>query len=210
MTPQADYHSALRPEGDWPAVMRHEAPNGSVALCHDAINPLPPEFDSCDVLYAEPPWRRGVEEFNRRAGVSSADGRPAWPDMVRHWHNVAVKFSATGRPVLYAIGKEFLKYMRPDFPTEPVILNGGEVLLAGYGQPLPDLSYPADVVDVLAWLAGRYFRVGDFCCGYGRAGRIFAARGRSFVISDYSAKCVGYIAHHSAGWFPKPKTEAGT
>lgn len=186
MKPQADYHSALRHEGNWPAVMRYEI-NGSVALCHDAINPLPAEFASCDVIYGEPPWRRGIEEFDKRAGVGHVTTRPTWQYMVKHWHNVATRHAAAGKPTLYTIGKEFLRHMEPD-SVQPVFLNGGEILLAGYGKPLPAMKYPVDVVTILERLAEEYSRIGDFFCGYGRAGRVFASRGRSFVISDYSAK----------------------
>lgn len=54
--------------------------------------------------------------------------------------------------------------------------------------------------EVLALLARKYKKVGDWCCGYGYSGRVFLSQGREAVLSDYNAKCIGYIANNYQTW----------
>lgn len=63
------YHTALMGGTmyDREPIERVEFPDG-VAMRHNLWEPLPQEFDQCDVWYAEPPWRAGYDRFNERAG----------------------------------------------------------------------------------------------------------------------------------------------
>jgi len=184
MTPA--YHTALKGERI-SAVPRKrvESPAG-VAFVHDLLcGPLPDEYAACDVFYADLPWPAGFAEFERRAGLTI--GRNYGEFMAA----VSRIIRTVRQPVFLAAGKLALRYL----PTPTAIisskLNGAAcVVIMFHADIQPACS---DTVALLGWLAERYNCIGDFCCGYGRAGRIFAKHGKRFVMSDYNSECIGYI-----------------
>ena len=158
---------------------------------------LPDEYATCDVLYGDPPWPAGYAEFNRRGGVTDPKGYSYFAKMVD------TLMALSGRPGVLIAGRSFLASTgsaRVARETRRTTLNGEPALAILYGG----LSLPntGSSEDVLIYLARHFRRVGDFMCGYGRAGRVFAADGGSFVLSDCNASCVGYVASHAAEWFP--------
>ena len=181
------YHTALKRGAELKgaeACQRAEA-RGSVVLVHDLLSgPLPSEFERCDVLYTDLPWRAGFKTFEARAGKA---GR-AYQDFMAAVSRVV---QLRHKPIVLIGGKTEMRYL-PACTVKPTVLNGDEAMAAIYGR-LPRLDL-TDSWSILNSLVRHYQCVGDFCCGYGRAGRVFLRAGKQFVMSDYNAQCVGFIA----------------
>jgi hypothetical protein len=189
------YHSALVKPWDGAPASRFEI-GGSVALTHNIWHGLPKELSSCDVVYSEPPWKAGYEVFNSRCG---SVGYPAFSEFAANLDRLARSLTV---PVFLMAGRTDSKLYRPD-AVRAMELNDDnrEAVVMLYRAELPAGLTKAG--DMLEYLAGRFSRVGDFACGYGRAGRVFARSGKSFVLSDFDPKCIGHIAAHAAAWFPQ-------
>ena len=191
---RAAYHSALHA----PAVIslaQHFTLGESVALVHNLTDgPLPPEFAACDVFYADIPWgQTGLARFNERAGV-----RTPYPEFIAA---VTVTLDTIKRPAVIVTGQRDAALLPIPEQRMETRLNGARAVALIYRALLP--THVPDTVKLLHLLADKYQRVGDFCCGYGRAGRIFMGRGKRFTLSDYNPACIGYIAQHAASWCPK-------
>lgn len=196
MIPSVDYHSAHRPVQDAPPMQRWEGAD-CLAFVHDLMSMpgLPAQFDACDVLTAEIPWQRGFATFNERAGVEDE----------RTYHGFLGRVSeivvAATVPVYLITGRHALPRLpAPDTITD-TRLNEWDAVILGY-RPDPAIGGTTFgvVQEMLHRLSQRYDVAGDFCCGYGRTGRIFLRSGKRAVLSDFNASCVGYIAEHAPGW----------
>jgi hypothetical protein len=188
--PTVKYHSAHLPEEAAPALGRFDR-DGSTALVWDiTAGELPAEYEGCDVLYSEPPWVRGVDVFNARAGVSDVTFTAVMA-------GIAAIVESNTRPAHIVIGKQAVKRIPKPDALVPIQLNQWAALVAVYRtEPVPVQTS----VELTAVLAARHERVGDFCCGYGRALRAFVQRGKKFTGSDYNPRCIGYIADHYGDW----------
>lgn len=191
------YHSVHAPRVEVEPCQRWEG-GGSLALVHDIMTgSLPVEFDSCDVLYADLPWRSGFNGYNTRAGVDDGRTYPAFMAAVSE------VVRAQRRPVMLVTGRHALPLLPKPAQTLPVVMpvaNRQPALALAYNCVFrPDWE---DTAGLVARLATWYRRVGDFCCGYGQSARAFTAAGRHFVASDYNPECVGYIATHADTWRP--------
>lgn len=193
------YHSAnLLPVHDIVPVDRWEGEDGSVAFVHDLlsgdVNVLPSEYDRCDVLYADLPWRSGFETFNDRAGIH--DGR-TYPEFMAAVSRAVI---AANRPTVLLTGKHALRYLPEPAQTLPARMMGtGEAALAVFYNLVTGKTW-APSYGVPLQLARTYTCVGDFCCGYGNVLRAFAQEGKQFVGSDYNPACIGYVAEHAITW----------
>jgi hypothetical protein len=136
---------------------------------------------------------RGQSVFNSRAR-----------QVVRYDEMLAAVAQVTDEaraPVFVVTGKRDAALLPAPDVRAPVMLNGTEAQALVYGWDgviAPRTTTGA----LLSELAGAYQVVGDPFCGYGRAGQIFAAAGRGFVMSDYNASCIGYVALHASRWWP--------
>lgn len=202
MSDRAPYHSAnLRPAHPANAPMTGCATRGGVAFVHDLMTgPLPDAYAACDVLYADLPWKSGFAEFNRRAGID--DGRTYEEFLAA----VDAAVRESGRPAVLTTGKHSLGILQPD-ATAPVRLSWlnlqpGTAALYGldHGPLDPDDGSTATTHRVLHALARWYDCAGDFCCGYGLTGRVFAAARKRYVLSDHNPACIGEIAATAATW----------
>jgi hypothetical protein len=169
--------------------------DGSTALQFDVTaGPLPPQYDACDVFYADLPWARGQAIFNARAGVVATHSELL----------DAVAAIVTGdAPAYLVLGRQDLRRLPCPRATLPVRLNRYAAVAAAW-VPASDAerfatARPATDIELIRCLADWHDCVGDFFCGYGRTARIFAEAGKQFVVSDYNARCVGYIAASAAG-----------
>jgi hypothetical protein len=189
-----EYHSVyLDPIPALP--VQRWAGHGSVAFVHDILaGPLPAEYASCDVLYADLPWRAGFGRYNQRAGVT--DGRTFRQFMTA----VAAVLDQHRGPAVLVTGKHALPYLPAPSQLVPLTMPvlDQPALAVLYNMAVSGEWVTTD--DLLAYLAAAYIRVGDFCCGYGRTARTFAEAGRTFVASDHNPECVGYVAAHAASW----------
>ena len=192
MTPRKTYHSAHTEPADSDKLDYFTCPSG-VALVHDVMaGALPLEYADCDVLYAEPPWQRGFEQFNTRAGVDDARTYRAFltavGDIVQSVTIPAVLITgAHAVPHLPAAGHQFATQLYE---------HSAIALCYRFEQP-PDAPRTNEL---LAQLATRFRCVGDFCCGYGNTAQAFVKARRKFVCSDFDPRCVGYIAAHVWEW----------
>lgn len=149
-----------------------------------------------DVVYADLPWKAGYEEFAARAGYPV----PPFAEFMVAAHVEARRYAARGGVCLWVTGASHVKaYLKPD-QIIPVTLNKDRAVVAVYGQPRVTLIENEHTTSLLERLATVYSRVLDPCCGYGRAGRIFAQAGKNFTMSDTNAICVGHIAQHAHEW----------
>lgn len=192
------YHSVHQPRVSVAARARWTGDGGSVAFVHDVMaGSLPAEYDTCDVLYTDLPWRTGFDRYNARAGVD--DGRTYEAFMAA----VFTLVRAQNRPVVLVTGKHavpLLPRASQKLPVRMPVANRQPALAYVYGAALrPDWDGTDQLLDRLA---AMYQRVGDFCAGYGWSARAFARAGKTFVASDYNPECIGYIAAHAAEWVP--------
>jgi hypothetical protein len=195
MIPTVAYHGAHDPTVDAPPLDRWEGER-CVAFVHDllAADALPADYDSCDVLVCDPPWQRGYETFNDRAGV--ADDRTYATFMAR----LAGLVEQDTRPTYLITGKHALPKLPAPDATLPMMLNEWEAIAICY-RPGPEVDGRYGVApEFLHSLAQRYDRAGDFCAGYGRTGRFFLRSGKAAVLSDFNPHCIGYIAENAPGW----------
>lgn len=191
------YHSVYLPPVLVEPVERWTG-GGSVAFVHDLMSgPLPAEYDRCDALYADLPWRAGFDRYNARAGVT--DGR-TYPEFM-----AAVKalVKEQARPVVLVTGqhaRRLLPRAAQEIPLRMPVAH--EQPAIAYVYNLFWLGGRVDLTtqDIQARLALAYDVVGDFCCGYGWSARTFTQAGKRFVASDYNPRCVGYIAAHAGEW----------
>lgn len=195
-----EYHSALMR----PIFAKPEAGpvqiGENVALQHDLLSSdrLPPAFDDCGAIYSEPPWSAGQAKFDRRAGVK--DDR-THADVI---DRIGSMILADDRPWVMIVEKRVAKAL-PDegksLHRARFSVHGGETTIVAYRAALPSMEETDDAVRILA---ERYGRVGDPMCGYGRTGMIVQAHGGTWVLSDYNAMCIGFIAQHARNWPTTP------
>lgn len=188
------YHSGLREADDAP-VVHHATFAGGIAFVHDIKNGFPKEFEACDVIYAEPPWMVGFKAFNKRAGVDDIKSFEALCGLISN----AVMESL--KPVFLVCGEAGRKYYPiPDY-CERIKLHGAPAVLLVYrAVEVPAADKRLTSEQVVAWLAQRYDRAGDFCCGYGQTGQIFVGAGKQCVLTDYNPHCIGHISIHATNW----------
>lgn len=194
------YHSALHePPSGLPSQQSYI--DGRVhAFQHDVLSDieLPPEFDQCDILYAEPPWQAGGHRFDERVGIHGRTNGQLWSRIVQIVY-------VSGKPAVLVAGAAEGAWLRNirGVQTVRTKLNSAPAVAYLIRDPLPGIDplLHADTsMTILRELAARYRVVGDFCCGYGRTGRVFVEAGGNAVLSDYNPQCIGYIAAHAGEW----------
>lgn len=184
------YHTALSADDVSCQRRSHWRGDEGVAFVHDAGKGLPQPFRDVGVVYGEPPWADGYDEFNRRAGRALAPPYQEW------LFGVAKGLIENDRPFVAVGGRWMLRCLPCEWVT-PIGLNGSTACLIGAGLPEIRAKTTAEVCEVLA---DRFTSIGDWCAGYGNALRPFVRRGKPFVASDINAKCIGYIAQHAPTW----------
>lgn len=149
----------------------------------------PRAFEECDVFYADLPWRSGWREFERRAGVE--DQTRTYPAFVAA---VCDHVAHYGIPTVLVTGRHALPYftLKPQAQAETA-LNSNPALALYFNCDRISGAYEAEAI--LADIASQSSVKcgGDFCCGFGRTARRFAAAGKRFVVSDYNPACIRYI-----------------
>ena len=189
------YHSAYNEEENLESIERFEN-EMIVALRHDVRQPLPEEFNSCDLLYTEPPWKAGFERFNKRAGVSGGTFRDLMLTLAGVLYEAPV-------PAVMVCSPTVLNELPTRTDEMPVLLNGAaDARMCGWGLSFETLRENGvrTQIDALTLFAEEYSKVGDPMCGYGDAGKVFAAAGKGSVLSDYNGKCIAYIRDHYPDW----------
>lgn len=166
----------------------------SVAFAWDVLEGrLPKMYSECDVFYSDLAWKAGFERFNERAGVK--DQR----SFAQYMEAVSKIIMGTRAASVIVTGKHAERYLPNHCQALHSTLNGLPCMVYVYNTKIN--CKDETTIDILKYMASRYKRVGDFCCGYGRSGRIFARHGKSFVMSDFNPECIGYIAQNAERWF---------
>lgn len=169
---------------------------GCVAFVHDILSgpSLPLEYGACDVMVTDLPWQKGYETFNVRAGVD--DGRTYATFMAR----VAEIVETATIPTYLVTGRHALPRLPRPEALMATRLNEDDAVVICY-RPGEEVEGRYGVApEFLHALAQRYDLAGDWCCGYGRTGRVFLRSGKCAVLSDFNPQCIGYIAEHASGW----------
>jgi hypothetical protein len=200
--PRTAYHSAHKPPiaGIQPVERFDTAGAYSrrlSAFVHDAsIGALPPEYLACDIIVADVPWQRGFDEFARRAGMPAA----TFPSFMTGVSNIIKGSVGAACPTYLITGRHALNYLPPPDVILPMRLNQDDAIAIGYRPGAETFADYGDSREFIHALTRHYERIGDFCCGYGRSGRIFLRNGKSAVLSDINPQCIGYIAGATRGW----------
>ena len=190
------FHSALpaHPLAATGPLITRVSWKGSIAFVANLEDGLPSEYEACDVLYTEMAWRAGYDLFADRAGVLDRSF-----DRYLQAHR-----DLTDRRFYLVTGPAIAKLMPPpEMMLEGRVDSGGrdvthcQVLV--YHDRF-DESWDGSTTSLIQALARRYDCVGDPACGYGNTGRLFAAAGKRYVMSDINAGCITYIAEHGEDW----------
>jgi hypothetical protein len=163
-----------------------------LVFAHSIIDPMPDDKFAliqakAECVYGEIPWPAGSPVFYERAGVAP------------HPHGdlaLAAKalIDALAKPTFIIASKRDAPLFAAD--PRPILINGGDAWLAiSHADRAPPPC--RTTTELLAWLAGEYRSVYDFCCGYGVALRRFAY----FIGSDIDRKCLRYIERE---WLDAP------
>ena len=188
------YHSALKQgiaEEAEPLQGVHTDAQGNTCFVWDVTAPeIPEAYYECDLIYAEPSWPGGLERFDERAGVKTES-------YAAYATAVARIITELGKPTVLFVGANALRHTPPPDFTTSAILNGNTVQAAFWNGAF---ALGNGSQDIIRSLAERYDRVGDFCCGYGTTGRLFMEAGKTCVLTDYNAKCCGFVAREMKGW----------
>ena len=185
-----DYHSALGEPGRWPRLTAFAGKYG-VAYQADLNLGIPVVMLKADVWYSDLPWRDGYAKFGDRAGIEQA---MPYGELIAR---IGEEAQAFGKPVCFITGKHAVKLLQPQAVAQAT-LNGGSAVACLWGMPA--WEGVRDAEEIIKGLATKHECVGDFCCGYGRAGRIFAQAGKQYIMSDLNPECIGYIAKHEGEW----------
>lgn len=186
------YHTALGDRyEEFPATDRVEHALG-VAFVHDLAGGIPEEMvNGADVFYADVPWAAGYEKFASRAGVPQ---KLKYRDFVG---KLGKEIRLVGKPAAIVTGKHAVRQFAPDATAE-VSLNGDNAVACLWR--ITPWAGRITTEMLIKTLAKRFNCVGDFCCGYGRSGRIFVQNGKTFIMSDLNAACIGHIKHNIRHW----------
>jgi hypothetical protein len=157
----------------------------SVVFKHDiAADGLPADYESCDVIYSEPSWKKGMPIFNQAAQAHTN---------FAHYIKVIAEITKTiNKPVFLTGGREVESVFNHADSITPITLNGDKARLFAFNT---NFCVPTNTKaeEVIVMLAKAFNRVGDFCCGLGRTGVVFSAYDKSFVMSDINGKCIAAI-----------------
>ena len=164
---------------------------GNVVFRHDITIGIHPLFKGANVIYIEPPWKDGYEEFNGRAGINTA---LSYNDYLETIKKVIIELN---KPSVCIMGKHMQQTLSPDLVIDIKLHN--YKCLAGLWKIELGSDNPKDSYSLIEILASKYNRVLDFCCGYGNTGLIFKDHGKRFIMSDLNGRCVAYVATEIMG-----------
>jgi|TARA_R100000149_G_C5867417_1_gene131937 hypothetical protein len=181
------YHSALKRIEYFESVKEetYYKVKNSIAFHHDVIKNtgLPKVYSKCDVLYSEPSWSGGIKNFDKRANTKTN-----YNDYANAINNI---IKTTDIPILLIVGVNDSKRLRRPYESHDTTIHDAPAKLNVY-----NFSYKGPLKDnyaIINHLSEHFNCVGDFSCGYGNTGEIFFKKNKSFVMSDYNKKCIGYI-----------------
>lgn len=190
------YHSAMGQEADIEPLERCEF-NGGEAFRWDITNGFPPEFEKCGAVYSEPPWKKGFDSFNRRAGVN--DPSRSYQSLI---DSISEACLLSSKPCFILTSKADAKRYKGVSGSVNVkfeVHGNYESVCVCFNVEPPNFGQESiTTAQLLKWITKKYSVVGDFCCGYGTTGEKVVGYGGKVVLCDYNAKCVAVVAQRMA------------
>jgi hypothetical protein len=169
-----------------------EHPGSGEAFIWDLFSAptLPAAYAKCDCLMVIPPWPLGFKFFEKAAAVQTTRSYQGFARQMQTVIEAAGKPTAIMLPFNYrtVFAKEFvagLKLLKLKW------VDGGTVTF-GFWKAEPPAN-DGTYVGMVKAMAKSFDCVGDFLCGYGMNGRLFAESGKRYVMSDYNQKCIAYL-----------------
>lgn len=184
------YHSALKPEADVGGELSEYCDAAGVVFQHDLRSGCHALFRSATSIYSEPSWRAGYGEFGRRSGVESGG-------FDEYLSGLRAVVDLLGLPTYIVMGRHMIAALSPHH-TLPVRLHGYDSVLGVWNADPPEGVRTNR--DALAHAADLYSCLLDFSCGYGATALAMALRGKRFVCSDISRKCIYMVAKAVMGY----------
>lgn len=189
-----NYHSALSCgslQDAIPLTSPFEDSRGNcVFVWNTGTRDIPEAYSQCDLLYSEPAWPHGLKVFGDRANAEV-------PTYAEYSKGIGHIITELNKPTVLICSLQLIKHIKPPDLLTGTRLNGS-VVPVGFWNGAFGLGSTSQML--MTDLASRYDRVGDFCAGYGNTGRTFVEGGKGCVLSDYNAKCCGYMAANMEGW----------
>jgi len=167
---------------------RHLIGRSSVVFRHDIVNGLPIEYNYVDVLYSDIVWPKGMKVFNEAAEAGT--------DYEQYMGALVSIIKSVRVPVFIVAGMAEQKRFESANDFRPITLNGDRAWLYSWRETVKS----NEAVKILKEIARGHDRIGDFCCGLGRTGKVFYDLGKSFVMSDINGRCVTAIVEDSKEW----------
>jgi hypothetical protein len=190
------YYSALAKEDtakNYPDVTYFKIKDSIAFIFDIEKGELPKEYTDCDILYTELPWSHGYKIFNDRANNTGTN-------FEFFLSKIKEIIKSTDKPTVIVCGKSFIDKLPIPKKIEDINLNGYSALACIYNFDSEGMKF-RNIYTLLDSLATKFECIGDFCCGYGNSGRVFAKYGKRFVLSDINPKCIGFIKNHAQEWF---------
>ncbi|OGS40529.1 MAG: hypothetical protein A3K77_00865 [Euryarchaeota archaeon RBG_13_31_8] len=189
------YHSALKKNN---ILSKYEPLSGpikdsleNIVFKHDitdGVNLL--LFKNADIIYIEPAWKDGFEEFNKRAETKK---KVSYNDYLIAIRETIIQLEL---PTIVIMGKYMLNVLSPSSTIQTKI-HGYQCLAGLWNINFEEES--KDNFSIINTLTLNYNCVLDFCCGCGNTGKIFKEHGKNFIMSDLNGRCVTYIATEIMG-----------
>tara|TARA_R110002167_G_scaffold181283_2_gene381524 strand:+ start:377 stop:970 length:594 start_codon:yes stop_codon:yes gene_type:complete len=182
------YNSALKTNNTYqfqglPPTERFEQ-DGCVGLRRNIITEgYYEELETCDIIYAEPPFPSGIKVFDERAKEKTQSYSKFAECFSTLWEKLNKK------PRLAITNKRLEKFLsEPDFKTK-VKLNTNWETLSCWGIEIPD---KLTNLQACQYIGRSFSRIGDITCGYGIPVMAFkkSKTGNTFVASDYDPHCI--------------------
>ena len=182
------YHSALKNEKEIEKELDQYIFDNGIAFYYDInkSDTLPSYFDKCDVLYAEIPWRAGIEKFNERVGSNQT-----YLDFMTSLSNI---INNTKKPIIIPSGKLNQRHLPKADQVFETKLNGANAVVSVYNYHYTGNT--KDIFAIIEDLSISFDCIGDFCCGYGNSGIPFLLKNKGFVLSDYNKKCIYFVKNY--------------
>lgn len=180
------YHSALKPSLNISKGLSFVEKNGNKAFVMDISKEFN-SYDDCDILYSEPAWLDGYDEFLKRANNNDS----SYDSYIDSIINI---IQTCDKPIVLVLGKHVIKRFPIANSKIDVKLHGYHTNAYGWNIDLSTYQSATTNYELIRLLANDYNCIGDFNCGYGNSGLIFKQNGKHFVMSDINEFCISYIA----------------
>lgn len=181
------YHSALKTEKYQLKKMKSTIYNGNEAFSLDLVNEIERalELNDYDIIYSEPAWKFGYDEFLERADKENSN--------YNEYVNAMIKIIENNKPIVLILGKHIINKFPKSQSKISLKLNGYKTFAYGWNIDITKYEPCNKNYDLIEKLSFDYKKVWDFSCGYGNTGKIFIDNNKNCMLTDINEKCIAYI-----------------